>query len=111
MLYLFDEFELDDDLFEIRRNGVKLPVSPKVFDTVALLIRNRHRVVTKAELITCVWRGSSVTEDAIVQAIRKARRLLFGASEPPIETVRGRGYRFTLQVKPIVTARRTAAAE
>lgn len=93
MVYFFGGYEIDDALFEVRRSGERISVSPRVFDAMLFLIRNQHRVVTKHELLQVVWAGVLVSDDALNQAIRKARRLLGG--HQAIQTVRGRGYRFT----------------
>jgi DNA-binding winged helix-turn-helix (wHTH) protein len=95
-VHVFGDLEVDEDLFELRARGRPLPVTPKVFDTVAFLVHNRHRVVTKDELRAAVWRGVVVTDDALQQVIRRARRLLDprAGGAAVIDTVRGRGYRF-----------------
>ena len=92
MVYFFGGYEIDEELFEIRRSGERIAVSPRVFDAVLFLLGNQHRVVTKHELLQAVWAGVRVSDDALNQAIRKARRLLGGPEA--IQTVRGRGYRF-----------------
>jgi DNA-binding winged helix-turn-helix (wHTH) protein len=45
--YRFGDFVLDLDRRELRRGPDLVPVEPQVFDLIALLIRNRDRVVTK----------------------------------------------------------------
>jgi len=96
--YAFDDFELDVPLFEIRQRGVKLAAPPRVFDLILCLVRNSDRVVTKTELLNTVWADCSVTNDALVQTVRRARGLL----GPSIQTIRGRGYRF---VRPVARSR------
>jgi DNA-binding winged helix-turn-helix (wHTH) protein len=102
MLYQFGQWELDEELFELRLRGAPVSAAPKVFDTLLILFRNRHRVVTKSELLALVWKGSVVTDDALSFAVRKARRILSEAPEGgTIETIRGRGYRFVCALAPI----------
>jgi DNA-binding winged helix-turn-helix (wHTH) protein len=96
MLHQFWDYEVDENLFEVRWRGQPLSVAPKVFDILILLIRNQHRVVTKEELLGAVWPETRVTDDALNQAIRRARLLFSNRSPSPIRTVRGRGYRFSL---------------
>lgn len=100
--YAFDDFELDVPLFEIRHRGVKLSAPPRVFDLILCLVRNCERVVTKAELLSTVWADCSVSNDALVQTIRRARGILGGSVHPSIQTIRGRGYRF---VRPVARSR------
>jgi DNA-binding winged helix-turn-helix (wHTH) protein len=94
MLHSFEDYEVDENLFEVRWRGQPLSVAPKVFDTLLVLIRNQHRVVTKRELLSTVWPETRVTDDALNQTIRRVRRLFSNCSQSPIQTVRGRGYRF-----------------
>lgn len=104
MRYAFDDFEMDVRLFEVRHRGVKLQAPPRVFDLLLVLVRNSDRVVTKSELFTALWPECRVSEDALVQTIRRARRLLGVSVQASIETVRGRGYRFVRPVRCIAQA-------
>jgi len=100
MIYRFANFELDDELFELRRDGVVVPTQARVFDFLAYLIARRDVVVTNAELLKNVWRGATVTKDSIPRAVMVARSTLGDAERSPrfISTVRGRGYRFVAEV-------------
>jgi len=98
MRYTFDDFEVDARLFEVRHRGVKLQAPPRVFDLLLVLVRNSDRVVTKSELVTALWPQCRVSDDALLQTIRRARRLLGVSVQSSIETIRGRGYRF---VRPV----------
>lgn len=51
MIYLFDEFALDDQRYQFHCAGDMLEVEPKVFDLLAYLIRHRDRFVSRDELI------------------------------------------------------------
>ena len=54
MIFVFSDCELDLDRYELRRAGQLRPVEPQVFDLLAVLIRERHRVVPKEELLDTV---------------------------------------------------------
>ena len=43
MIYRFDEFELDTDRFELRRDGEVQPVEPQVFSLLELLVSCNDR--------------------------------------------------------------------
>jgi len=75
-IHVLGDLELDEDLFELRHEGQAVPVHAKVFDTILFLFHNPHRVVTKEELRGTVWQGLVVTDDALQQVIRRARRIL-----------------------------------
>ena len=61
MIFVFSDCELDLDHYELRRAGQLRPVEPQVFDLLAVLIRERHRVVPKEELLNTVL-GQSLRE-------------------------------------------------
>ena len=96
MIYEFDEFELDADKFELRKNGLEIATEPQVFRLLLLLIENSERLVTKDEIIEVVWGGRIVSESAISSRIKSARQILgdSGADQRLIRTVHGQGFRF-----------------
>lgn len=100
MIYAFDGFEADDELFELRRGGTRVSIQRRSLDLLMYLLEQRARVVLRRELIDRVWDGINVTDNAIAQATMTARRAIEREGEPPaIETVRGRGYRFVRNVR------------
>ena len=50
MAYHFGTFMLDYNTRELRRRGVEVRLSPKAFELLAMLVRNRARAMSKAEL-------------------------------------------------------------
>ena len=46
MLYQFEDYALDTDRRELRRNGSLVSIEPRVFDLLAHVIENRARVVS-----------------------------------------------------------------
>ncbi|HEX2250832.1 MAG TPA: AAA family ATPase [Gemmatimonadales bacterium] len=101
MVYTFEDFELDIELYELRRNGERIPVEPQVFDVITYLLRHRDRVVSKQELFENIWETRFVTESALTSRIKAARRALDdgGREQRLIGTVHGRGYRFLGRVE------------
>lgn len=101
MRYRFGDFDLNTDAFELRRVGALVEVQPRVFDVLRCLVSNPGRLITKDELLDTVWANTHVTESALAFSMSHARRAL-GQSQgdkEPIETVRGRGFRFVAQVQ------------
>ena len=45
--------------------ATSFPVEPQVFDVLVVLLRERHRVVTKEELLDEIWRTRFVSESAL----------------------------------------------
>ena len=55
MIYGFLGMELDEERFELRRQGQPVRLEPRALDVLFYLVRNRERVVSKEELIEKVW--------------------------------------------------------
>ena len=96
MIYAFGEYELDTQLYELRRAGASLPLEPKVFDLLADLIQHRDRIVSKHELLEHLWPSQFISEATFDHCIMAARRAVGddGHTQWVIKTIRGRGYRF-----------------
>jgi len=100
LIFAFSDCQLDLDRFELRRAGRLRPVEPQVFDLLAVLIRERHRVVPKEELLDTVWGNRFVSESALTSRVKAARQAIGdnGHSQQLIRTARGRGYQFVAPV-------------
>lgn len=96
MIYRFLDFELDTDVFSLRRRGLVASVEPRVLDLVVYLIEQRVRMVPKNELIERVWHGQSVVPSVLPRAICIARRTLGGSHV--IRTIHTRGYQWAATV-------------
>ncbi len=101
MILTFGEYELDEDLYELRRGGLRVKIEPKAFDMLAYLIRNRERVITREELLEKLWPGEFVSESALSYCIKAVRRAVndTGAEQGTIKTLHGRGYRWMAPVE------------
>ena len=102
-IYQFGPFQLDIGEGLLKRDGETVQLTRKAFDTLALLVQNSGRVLTKDEMMQSVWPDSFVEEATLAQNIFTLRRVL---GESPltaqyIETVPRRGYRFIAEVKQI----------
>jgi DNA-binding winged helix-turn-helix (wHTH) protein len=106
----FEDCEVDLARQELRRGGDAVEVQPKVFALLAELLRQRERVVGKAELRAALWPGEAVTEASLTSAVRALREALGddGGSQRAIRTFRGRGYRFVAQVEELPGEERPA---
>ena len=100
VLVLDNSIELDEGLFELRRDGVSVSLEPQAFDVLLYLIRHRDRVVAKEELMDEVWGGRFVSETAVTSRIKQVRRALGddGQAQRLVRTLHGRGYRFVAEV-------------
>jgi len=104
-IYEFGRFRLDAAERILTDGEASIPLAPKVFDTLLLLITNAGRVVSKDQMLTDIWKESFVEENNLAQNISTLRRL-FGESPEAkfIETVPKLGYRF---VAPVVSRYRS----
>jgi DNA-binding winged helix-turn-helix (wHTH) protein/predicted ATPase len=100
MRYVFGDYTLDTQRYELHRAGVRIPLRPKVFQVLAYLLQHRDRVVRKAELLEHLWPNQFIgdgTLNACIMAVRKA--LGDGGRTPQVlRTVHGQGYRFVAPV-------------
>ncbi len=101
MIYQFAEFEIDQDKFELRRNGIAQHIEPLVFDLLTLLVKNPHKIITRDELIEKLWDGRIISEATISTSIKSARKAIGdnGEEQKYIRTIRGRGISFVADVK------------
>lgn len=92
----FGPFTLDMDRRVLLREGTPVPLTPKTYETLALLVRNSGRVVGKAELMDALWPDAVVEENNLNQQISTLRKALGDRAEEGryIKTVPGHGYRF-----------------
>ncbi|MEX0659891.1 MAG: response regulator transcription factor [Egibacteraceae bacterium] len=88
---------VDTDRYEVTVRGTSVPLRPKEFALLELLVRNAGRVLTREVLINRIWGtdyvGDTKTLDVHVKRLRQ--RIEADPSAPElIRTVRGVGYRF-----------------
>ena len=95
MVHRFGDFELDESAGELRRRGRAVEIQPKPLALLALLIRERARVVPARELLEALWPDTTVTLASLMRAISHARRALGDTNRGElIRSVSRRGYRF-----------------
>src|SRR5215472_3805855 len=100
-LYEFGPFVLDTMKHALLRNGKPVPLTPKTFDTLLVLVQNSGKMLSKEELMNTLWPDRFVEESNLTQQISMIRKAL---AESPgehryIVTVPGRGYRFAAAVR------------
>ena len=78
------------------REGRELPLMPRCFDLLVLLVERRNEAVSRGEILDAVWSDVVVTDGALSQAVRILRRTLGDDPREPtfIRTVQRHGYRF-----------------
>src|ERR1700735_4048783 len=103
VLYEFGPFRLDPDKQALLREDQPVPITPKAFETLLILVRHSREVVSKDELMKAVWPDAFVEEANLSQNIFMLRKALGDTPEDRryIVTLPGRGYRFAAQVHAV----------
>jgi DNA-binding winged helix-turn-helix (wHTH) protein len=98
-------FRVRDHLLDVERRepwrgGKPVALEPQIFDPLVYLVRNRHRVVSKDNLIEAIWGGRIVSESVIATRLNAARKAIgdSGTTQRLILTVPRRGLRFVGEV-------------
>src|SRR5215510_11835105 len=94
--YRLGEYELDPSAYSLSRASSPVPVSRKRFEVLLYLVKERHRVVTRHELIGRFWDGLEVYEENLTKCISELRKALDDQHKPHhcIETIPAVGYRY-----------------
>src|SRR3979409_1738577 len=99
--YEFGPFRLDPTEHTLRRGDQVVALTPKAFETLALLGRSGGHLVRKEDLSERVWRDTIVEEGNLKVIIHTLRKAL--GDDPRehkyIETVAKCGYRFVAEVR------------
>jgi TolB-like protein len=101
--YEFGPFRVDARERRLLRNGEVVPLRPKVFDILLVLVQNGGHILSKDDVMKLVWPETTVEEGNIARNISTLRNAL---GECPrehqyIETIPWRGYRFVANVKEV----------
>ena len=118
MTYQFDDFTIDSrtrrllrvpaasttrggDLAPGSNDVTEVHLSPKAFDLLMLLVENRSRAMSKAELHDKLWPSTFVQETNLAGLVAEIRRALDDAAEQPryLRTVHRFGYWFIGDVR------------
>ena len=100
-LYEFGPFRVDAAREAVMRNGQPVPLTPKAFQILLVLVRRGGEVATKDEIMQAVWPDTFVEETNLTRNIFSIRRALAETpDEQYIVTVSGRGYRLAARVVP-----------
>jgi DNA-binding winged helix-turn-helix (wHTH) protein/tetratricopeptide (TPR) repeat protein len=100
-LYEFGPFRVDPDKELLLREDETVPLAPKAFQILLVLIRHSKEVVTKDDLMKNVWPDTFVEEANLSRNIFLLRKALGETRQDHeyIVTVPGRGYRFAENVQ------------
>jgi Tol biopolymer transport system component/DNA-binding winged helix-turn-helix (wHTH) protein len=99
-LYRFGKFQIDAVKRVLLCEDAPVPLPPKAFEVLLVLVEHNQRVLGKDELMSLVWGERVVEENNLTRHISTLRKVL---GESPndhhyIVTVPGRGYSFVAPV-------------
>jgi DNA-binding winged helix-turn-helix (wHTH) protein/tetratricopeptide (TPR) repeat protein len=102
-LYEFGGYRLDPAKRLLLGESGPVPLQPKAFDTLLVLLENRDRVVSKDELMKALWPDAFVEDSNLTQNVFVVRKALGeqAGDHRFIVTVPGRGYRFAETVRSV----------
>src|SRR6266496_3016955 len=110
-IYEFGPFRLDPGEGRLLRGDLTVALTPKAFETLALLVQKSGHLVRKDELIERVWHDTVVEESNLNVIIHTLRKAL--GDDPReskyIETVAKCGFRFVAEVRKPEEHERTAS--
>jgi len=99
--FSFENYCLDADRRELKRDAELVAVGPKVFDLLLFLLQHREQVVTRDDLLQAVWGGRIVSESTLTSHINAVRKALgdTGKEQRLIRTVSRKGIRFVGKIQ------------
>jgi TolB-like protein/cytochrome c-type biogenesis protein CcmH/NrfG len=94
--YEFGPFRLDLEERLLSHEGETIPLAPKIFETLVLLIENKGRILNKEEMMKRLWPDRYVEEANVSQNIFMLRKILGESpgNDQYIQNIPKRGYRF-----------------
>jgi Tol biopolymer transport system component/DNA-binding winged helix-turn-helix (wHTH) protein len=101
--YEFGVFRIDVNKRLLLKDGETVPLTPKAFDTLLLLVENSGQLVSKDALMSRLWPDTVVEEGSLTRNVYVLRKALGEAPQEHkyIVTVPGQGYRFVAEVREV----------
>jgi DNA-binding winged helix-turn-helix (wHTH) protein len=76
MPWLFGDFTLDEERRQLLREGNPIPLEPKAYELLNLLVARRPRALSKEQIHSVLWAGTFVSESALAGLIADLRSAL-----------------------------------
>jgi len=90
----FHDFALDTDRRELSRDGEVLPLRSKALELLQILIENRPKAMSHAELYDRLWPDTFVEKASLHKIMHQLREALGDGKHAIIRTVYGFGFSF-----------------
>src|SRR5687768_1014716 len=107
IIYRFGDFELSPRERSLKRDDVRVALTPRMFDLLRVLVEADGRLLSKEALLNTVWADAAVEEGNLNRTISALRKALGEKRNELkfIETVPKAGYRFIGRVEKLNGAR------
>jgi adenylate cyclase len=106
----FGSFRFEPATARLWDKGTEVKLTRKAAQVLGALLEHPGEPVSKQELFDNVWRGTVVSDDALVTCVQELRRALGDDARQVIETRHRMGYRFAAPIDPVVNPPGAAAA-
>src|SRR5437764_8362914 len=110
-IYEFGHFRIDPEERLLLRDGAPVPLTPKAFEMLLVLVENSGHVVKKDDLMKRVWPDAFVEEANLAQNVSAIRRVLDTNGDQHIETVSKLGYRLIVNARVVSEPEQTEPAQ
>ena len=107
MSFWFGDFELDQERRQLLRSGEPVPLEPKAYELLSLLVERRPRALSRAQIRDIVWPRTFVSESTLAVVVNGIRQALADDARTPrfIRTVHGFGYAFCGEAREVAEER------
>jgi Tol biopolymer transport system component/DNA-binding winged helix-turn-helix (wHTH) protein len=100
--YEFGPFRLETGERVLMRQGQFVPLTPKAFETLLVLVESGGRILDKEDLLKRIWPDTFVEEVSLAKKVSILRKVLGeDLAHHYIETIPRRGYRFVAEVREV----------
>jgi len=96
-LYKFEDFIYDSTSHNLCHQGTKIAMRPKAMKLLNLLLQNRHRILSKAEIMSSVWGNNYARDYQLFQLIGELRKSPF--NNEFVRTLPNEGYQWNVTTK------------
>jgi len=95
--YAFGGLEVNIPAHEVKVDGVKKNLTPKEYDLLFYMVRNKNVALSRKKLLSDVWGYDFFGDDRTVDTHVKMLRNTLGVYRNFIVTLRGLGYKFIVE--------------
>src|SRR6201986_300580 len=103
-VYEFGPFRVNAERALVTCGDQVVPLTPKAFQILLLLVRNGNQIVSKEEILKTVWPDTIVEEGNLTRNIFMLRKALGERSQDHkyVVTVPNQGYRLAGKARPVL---------